>query len=389
MRVTPLLFALAAVAACATSTTATTKTSASGPAEPTPEEKPTMNDRKTDGAGNQAGVETPESSFVPATFTAAQLTTWCDAALAHAATLRGALESGKPTTSALLDYNELMRVLDTPNGWAALLFQVSPDADVRAAADGCKQRLAKFGNDVVMSRAIYQSLAKEDHSSATDEARRAHRLILREFKRSGVDQDDAARDRLKAIFERMVLLGQEYQKNASADVRYVEIDSEARLAGMPEDWIAARRPKAGEKLRISTDYPDYIPLLTYCKDGELRKQLAIAFAARGYPQNEAIMAEVLTLRREYATLLGYPSWAAYNAEDKMVKTTETIEKFLIELEGIVRPRSAADTAELLARKQKDEPKTDGFAVWDRFYYLNVVREEKYGYDSQETRQYFP
>ena len=320
---------------------------------------------------------------------AASLTHACDAALTAANGLLGTLEADTvhSVEATLETYNKMLIAVDSENGWASLMFEVSPDAAVREAADGCKQRLAKFGNDVMLNRGVYDTMSAVDVSHASAEAQRAHRLILREFRRSGVAQDDATRDRLRAIHERMVVLGQEYSRNVAGDVRRIEVLAKD-LEGLPADWIAERRPAADAPFVVTTDYPDYIPFLTYSRSEAARKRLATTFAQRGYPANAEVLKETLGLRWEYARILGFGSWAEYAAEDKMVKTAGTIEGFLKELTGIARPRSDQDTRELFERKQQDDPKSTGFAVWDRFFYLSQVREEKYGFDSQEVRQYF-
>ncbi len=318
---------------------------------------------------------------------AATVESLCAAALESATKLRQELEEGR-AAQPLETYRELLKVLDAPNGWVSLLFQVSPEASVREASDACKQRLSKFGNDVTLDRRIFDALAAVDVSGLGAETQRSHRLILREFKRSGVDKDDATRDRLRTVYERLVELGQDYQKNVSEDVRSIALTDVKELDGLPADWIAGH-PLVDGKITVTTDYPDYVPLLTYAKNADVRKRLAREFAARGYPKNAPLLQETLELRSEYAKILGYPSWAAYFAEDKMVKTTATIESFLTELLGIVRPRADADTRELLSRKKKDLPEATEFALWDRFYYLGVVREETYGYDAQAVRNYFP
>ena len=40
------------------------------------------------------------------------------------------------------------------------------------------------------------------------------------------------------------------------------------------------------------------------------------FNARAYPENEDVFKNLLIQRNEYAKLLGFDSWAAYNAYDK-------------------------------------------------------------------------
>ena len=138
------------------------------------------------------------------------------------------------------------------------------------------------------------------------------------------------RKRLENIDEELTKLGQSFSKTISEDVRAVEVTDPARLAGLPADFIASHPPDDDGKIRITTDYPDYNPFMTYAADDALRQELYIAFRSRGDQGNEEILTQILTLRAEKASLLGYPNWADYITADKMIgsgsRASEFIEK---------------------------------------------------------------
>ncbi|MFT7625526.1 MAG: thimet oligopeptidase [Myxococcota bacterium] len=318
------------------------------------------------------------------------LTGYCTEALTRAKAAREALRAAEGGPDTLDKYNRMLIEIDNAMGWSALHFQVHPEEAIREAAGTCKQQLAELGNDITLDRGLFDAMAAVDTSAMDGQSQRFAQRVLRDFRRSGVDKDDATRGRLKALHGKMVKLGQDFQTNVRADVRHINIDDPAKLDGLPEDWIAAHKPeKAGGPIQISTDYPDFFPFQTYCKDGALRRTLYAEFGARGYPANKPILAELLKLRAEYAKLLGYASWAAYDAEVKMVKNTQRVDSFLKQLTAIAQPRAKADLAELLEAKRKDEADATAVEVWDRFFYTAQVREEKYDFDAREVRAYFP
>ena len=49
-------------------------------------------------------------------------------------------------------------------------------------------------------------------------------------------------------------------------------------------------------LSLTTDEPDYRPVLTYAKSDDLRKQLYLAYNGRAYPVNEGLLKQVLETR---------------------------------------------------------------------------------------------
>ncbi len=318
------------------------------------------------------------------------LVAWCDARLAAAETRLAALpKATKRTVANTLDtVNALYAELDAAGGMASLMFSVHPDKTVRDAANGCTEKVERLDSRIKTDRAVYDAVAAVDIGKADAHTRRYVERLLREFRRAGVDKDEPTRQRIKAIHEELVKLSQEYRKNVSEDVRHIDITGGIeKLKGLPEDYLKAHAPKDG-KIRITTDYPDFYPFQTYVEDGALRKALYQQFLSRGDPKNKPLLEKVLALRHELATTLGHATWAAYQAEDKMVKNAKTIAGFLDDLEKILRPKLEKDVAQVLARKKQDDPKADAFREWDRFYYVGKVREQKFDFDARAVRPYF-
>src|SRR5690606_16991507 len=104
---------------------------------------------------------------------------------------------------------------------------------------------------------------------------------------------------------------------------------------------------------VTTDYPDLIPLLTYSRDAAAREELWRLFRLRGHPANVEVLGRMLARRHELATLLGYPSWAQYAAENKMIRSAENIADFIDRIATAARDRAGRDYARLLARKRID------------------------------------
>lgn len=341
---------------------------------------------------NAPSADAAGDASTPVWVSAARLTAECGAALADAKGLREAITASGAATrteaGTLEPFNAMLRSLDVASGWAGLMFSVHPDEAVRLAAQTCQEDLSRFQNDVNLDRGLYEAIAAVELTGLSAQAQRFAGHLLRDFRRSGVDRDDATRKRLADIHEEMVRLGQDYQKNVRDDVREVLVDDVAELRGLPDDYIASHAPGDDGKIHISTDYPDFFPVQTYAESDALRKRLYITYMQRGWPANTALLVKLLELRAEYAGLLGYPNWAAYNAEDKMARDTKTIETFVAQVAKLAKPRAKRDLAVLLARKKQDDKKAKAIQVWDRFYYVGKVREQFHGYDARDVRPYF-
>ncbi len=299
-----------------------------------------------------------------------------------------AVEGERTVANTLEVFNDLILALDNALPMTDLVANVHPDKEVRGAAEKCQLRLKKISSEIQRDPKVYAALQALDKEALDATAKRFLDHALLDYRRGGVDKDEATRAKLAAIHEQMVQVGQEYAREIREGKKEV-LFSKKELAGLPEDFLAASAPGDDGKIHLTTDYPHFFPVVTYASKESTRKKMYLAFLSRAYPENEKNLGKLLQLRQQYAALLGYDSWAAYTAEDKMVGTAETIGEFLDKVAGIARPRMEADLADLLALKKKDEKKAKEFRVWDRFYYVNKLRTQRHDVDSQKVRQYFP
>ena len=271
---------------------------------------------------------------------------------------------------------------------ASLGHEVEPDAGVRDAARTCEQEVQQVTTELSLDRALYDAIKAVDTSKADAETQRFQKNLLRDFRRAGVDLPEPQRVRIKAIEEELTKLSQQHAENIANDVRYVEVDDKAKLAGMPADWIAAHPPQANGKIRITTDYPDYMPFMAYAEDDALRKELYTQFDNRASATNEPILQRILVLRAEKAKLLGFRDWADYQSDDKMLRGGKAAAAFIERVATLARPRSAKDLKELLAQLKKTDPKAKTVGIWQKDYLSEKVKQAAYAVDSAEVRKYF-
>ena len=312
----------------------------------------------------------------------------CLAGLERAKALRPKVVAAKTRTidGTLRPYNELLVAASATNALAGLMSEVHPEEAIRDAARECEQEVSRFYSDLALDREMYDALAAVDVSKADAQTQRFVEHTLRDYRRAGVDQPPEVRDRLKQIDEELTRLGQIFSKNISEDVRVVELREKSRLAGLPPDFVESH---AGDPIRITTDYPDYNPFMTYADDDDARRDLYIKFRSRGDQQNETVLHDILKLRREKSTLLGYANWADYITADKMIGSGEHAAEFLEKVWKLAAPRAQEDYAELLRQLQKTDAAAKEVADWQKVYLENLVKKQRYEVDASEVRQFFP
>jgi len=325
--------------------------------------------------------------------TAEQWPRWLDerttTSLETARSLIAALKDGAPRSAVevLELWNETDIAIRAADSATGLFAEVHPDAPVRELAESHQQELARLQTERTQDRDLYAVVDGTDPAGLEADDLRFRDKILRDFRRAGVDRDDATRQRLVEISERLTLLDQEFSRNIRDDVRNIRISPD-RLNGLPQDWIDAHPQGEDGLVTVTTDYPDVIPFRTFATDAEARRDLTVEFLNRAWPANDAILAEMLRLRQEQARLVGFDSWPAYDADVKMVGGSPQIADFIAKITAAAEDAGRRDYATLLARRQQDDPTADGLDSADAAYYGELIRREEFSVDAQQVRQYF-
>lgn len=316
--------------------------------------------------------------------------------IARAALIELKAMSRQDAGAVLMQWNRLTTAVANAGAVSSLFSQVHPDLGIREVAEAHERAAQKFGSELTLDRALFDVFTALDpvqHSAAVGsdgfppEQERLLRLTRRDFRRAGVDRDEATRGRLQELAERDTVLSQEFSRTVRDDVRTIRVAPE-RLAGMPADFMASHLPDADGLIAISTDYPDSVPLRTFAHDASARRELTVAFLDRGWPDNDARLRELLAVRHERATILGYASWADYDAEVKMVGSGAAIERFIQRIADAASPAAAADHARLVQRVQADHPGATQIDAADVAYYTELVRREQFDVDATQVRTYF-
>ena len=297
------------------------------------------------------------------------------------------VQGDKTVASVLTPLNQLWMTIDYGVNRAGLFGAVHPDQAVRDAADTCEQEYRKLVTTISLSRPLYDAVSVVDVSKEDEVTQRYFKHVLRDFRRSGVNKDAATRDQVRKLTDELVQIGQTFGKNIRSSVRSIEVDSAEALAGLPQDYIESHKPGANGKITLTTNYPDYIPFMTYAKNDAVRLKLYKEFRKRGYPDNGPVLDSLLGKRYELATLLGYKNWAHYITEDKMIKTETAAKDFIEKISGLSQKRAAEDYGHLLARLQKELPEAKTVGDWQKSYVENLVKKEEYNLDSQAVRKY--
>lgn len=288
--------------------------------------------------------------------------------------------------AALDEYDSAAALLADASARASLARSVHPDEKMRDAASACEADVDKANTEMTLDRAIYDRMSRLDISGQDAATRYYVERTLRDFRRAGVDKDDATRGRIKALREELVTLGQQFDENIASDVRTLDVDPKD-LDGLPDDFRRAHPAGANGKATLTTNNTDYQPVMTYATSATTRAALWKLYRQRGDPKNVAVLKRMLEARQELAAALGFPTWADYITGDKMIGSRQSTDTFITRIVNASESRMKADYAAVLARRQRDVRGSTQVDAWDSGYYQEKVKAEQYNFDSQSVRPY--
>ena len=272
-------------------------------------------------------------------------------------------------------------------GPANVLARLHPDEGMRRAGEAILVRARALEARKLEERAVYDALKSIDASRVDPETRYYLARELAAFRRNGVDKDPDTRARLTALKGQLSEAIADYRRNVDGTGRTVTLDGAAGLEGLPPDFIARHKPGVTGGITLRAENSDY-PVLLFAKSGDVRRRLYMAFANIGYPENVEPLRRVIALRWEIAHLLGFNSWADYDAASRMVGTANAAADFIARAVREAKPEAAREYQEILKRKQQDVPGAAAIDAWEFEYYRELVRKANYDFDSQAVRPYF-
>ncbi len=300
-----------------------------------------------------------------------------------------AVKGARTIDNTLVPFDEAVRQINSSIYLAGLIQQVHPDAKFRDSATNMVSKASAAQTALALNRDVYQALSGLDVSKQDAATQYYIKRTLLEFRLAGVDKDDATRAQIKKLSDDLTDEQSEFDRNISDDQKKVEVTDAKELDGLPQDYIDRHKPGADGKIIITTNYPDALPVLKFSKSDDLRKRLFEAFDTRAYPKNKEVLENMMKTRYQMATILGYASWADYNAADKMIEHGGNIADFIEKVNQAARPVMEREFAMLLAEKKKTDPSATGVWDYENGYLSEQVRRSQYNFDSQAVRPYLP
>lgn len=277
------------------------------------------------------------------------------------------------------------------------LQHVSSDKDVRTASTEADKSLSEFDVEKSMRDDVYRRLEHLQTvlppDSLKPEAKRFLERLLKLGQRNGLNLSPEKQEKIKDLKKRLSSLSIDFSKNLNEDITFFTFSRE-ELGGLPEDFLNSLEKAEDGKLKVTLKYPHYFPLMKKCFVPETRRKVELAFNSRCKEENNNLLRELVKLREEKSSLLGFETHADFILEMNMAKNSKLVACFLEDLSQKLKPLGEEERAVMLELKKKECEKRglefDGQVnAWDMQYYMNQVEETTYSVDQNLLKEYFP
>ena len=274
--------------------------------------------------------------------------------------------------------------------------------EMNAIAEEISPKLSALSDGIILNDALFQRVKavydERETLGLNDEQMRLLEETFKSFANNGANLPEDKKARLKEINQELGLLSLQFGNNVVAETNAYKlfITDEAQLKGLPESAKAAAKEEAIAAGRedawlFSPKRTSFTPVLQYCENRELRKELLMAYTTRGNHDNEYdnkdIIVKTMQLRVEKAQLFGYTNPADYILADCMAHDAKTVDAFLESVWGPSLAAAKREAAELQKMMDQDLP-GEKLQPWDWWYYAEKLRVAKYDLNEEELKPYF-
>ncbi len=279
-------------------------------------------------------------------------------------------------------------------------FSAMTDDNIQKIVENYSSKMSEFSNSITLNKILFERVKfiydSPDDFNMDFEQKELLKKTYESFVRNGSLLTDEKKSELTEIDNKLSEISPQFSKNLLQATKsfYLEVDA-ADLDGLPDSSLEQAKSDAElkdlkNKLIITLDMPSFLPFMKYSKNRELRKELYMANANKAYKgkyDNQEHIRNMVKLRDQKAKILGFKNYAGFVLQNRMAETEERVFSFLNQLKEAAFPAAQNEVKEIKEyAKAKDG--IDNMQPWDFAYYSELLKKEKYDFDSEVLRQYF-
>lgn len=273
------------------------------------------------------------------------------------------------------------------------LSEVSPHKEIRDAANTVLTAMSQKLVDIEYDRDLFIALCEYYEGNFRDEKKSLRKEdiklleeTLREYRRMGFDLPTEKQKRIKVLLKKVSKLSIAFRQNINDYQDYI-LCTKQELAGLSERFISSLPLHTDGRYIVSLQYPHIFPFMAEAESRKKREELARKNLKKGGQKNLKIIEELVELRHEIASILGYKHHADFRLETRMAKNAATVDLFQGSLLKILAPQAKKDMGEL--RTYATTMGISKIEHYDISYVATQLKKKLYDVDPETVRGYFP
>ena len=272
-----------------------------------------------------------------------------------------------------------------------MLKETSENAEHRAQATEAIKQFDEWAVGLDYREDVYRVVKAYADSSPrlSGEAKRLLEQTLRDYRRAGLHLAKAERDEVERLRKELSAATTEFGTNITNAKKELKFTG-AQLEGLPESFLEQVKTGDDEYTLQANVTFHYLNVMRSAKPEATRKRISGERKRLAREKNIPLLKTVLQLRANIATKLGYKTWADYRCEVKMAGNGTTAREFLMDLKRGLEPKWQSELAQFTELKRRETGDANAtLKMWDAFYYMNLLKKEKYAVDTEQLRVFFP
>ncbi len=273
------------------------------------------------------------------------------------------------------------------------LHSVANSAPLRKVYQECIEALSDYSTSIGQNKNLYEAVKSVIPNNDIEK-----KILLDEiksFELSGVALTGEKKALFKSIQAKLSKLTTQFENNIldATNQWQKTISDISEIKGLPAHALATAKEKAHEEgsFVLTLDFPCFHAVMTFADNESLRKELYEAYITRAseigphdkHQDNTNIIKDILKLRQQKASLLGFKHYAELSLAKKMAPSTARVMEFLLSLseKGLGQAKREYKSLEAFAKKK--------LSPWDVSYYSEKQRQKDFNISEEMLRPYFP
>ena len=279
------------------------------------------------------------------------------------------------------------------------LLSAHSNDNLNKIASEISPKLSRHNDSISLNQDLFIKIKKvhEDKDLLNDEQQRLVQIIFDNFKLRGSLLDDGNREVLKSMNEKLSSLSLKFNQNTLKETNNFQliISDPNELDGLPEDLIELGKKQAEtEQIKncwlFKASRENLYPFLTFSNNRTLREKIYKGYISRGKNKNsennESLIKEMHSLRKQKANLLGFDCHADLALQNSMAETTGNVSDLLNQVWKPAKKRADEEITEMQKLIQK-EGNNFKLEAWDWWFYSEKVRKDKYDFSEEDMKPF--